>query len=142
MSPINFFVASLNFTQADNAFKALHQFAAERSLFMSLIEWSWSNKTTDWLSQPLVYSVILAWWITFTAATLLLGLLGFGPKGIIAGTLVASFQSWVYGGFTPAGGIFATLTSLAMLGYFMRLQAGVAFVIATGVAVTVYSFQS
>jgi hypothetical protein len=89
-----------------------------------------------------VYSVIVAWWITFTIAIFLLGLLGFGPKGIIPGTLAAAFQSWAYGGFTPAGGIFATLTSLAMLGYFMRLQAGVAVVIATGVAVTVYSFQS
>lgn len=29
--------------------------------------------------------------------------------------MAAAFQSWMYGGFTPAAGIFATLTSLGML---------------------------
>jgi hypothetical protein len=144
MSPINLFIAKLNFTQADNALEALHQFAAERSLVISFIDWSWRDKTIDWLSHRVslpklsidgalrayskhlsgVYSVILAWSITFTSVMFLLGMLGFGPKGIIPGTLAAAFQSVAYGGFTPASGIFATLTSLAMLGYFMRLQAG------------------
>jgi len=31
--------------------------------------------------------------------------------------LAAAFQSYMHGGFTPAGGIFATRTSMAMLGH-------------------------
>merc|ERR1712230_92801 len=41
--------------------------------------------------------------------------MGFGPGGILSGSLAAAFQSWMYGGFTPAAGIFATLTSVAVL---------------------------
>jgi hypothetical protein len=43
----------------------------------------------------------------------------------------------MYGGFTPAGGIFATLTSMAMLGTLARPVAIVAILIATLVAATV-----
>jgi len=35
------------------------------------------------------------------------------------GSLAAIFQSWAYGAWTPAGGIFATLTSMAMIGTLM-----------------------
>lgn len=64
--------------------------------------------------------------------------LGFGPLGVITGeaprsnsgfyrpshaldigTIAAAFQSIMYGGFTPAGGLFATLTSMAMVGTLM-----------------------
>lgn len=48
--------------------------------------------------------------------------------------MAAAFQSWMYGAFTPAGGIFATLTSVAMLGTAMPLFAALAAVIATVVA--------
>lgn len=88
----------------------------------------------------------------------LLRFLGFGPAGIIAGlmrhflgviiafevvltpvgSLAAAFQSFVYGGFTPAGGIFATLTSMAMLGTRMPLGVLVVSVFAMGVAVVVW----
>lgn len=34
-----------------------------------------------------------------------------------SGSIAAAFQSWMYGGFTPAAGVFATLTSLGMLGF-------------------------
>lgn len=53
------------------------------------------------------------------------------------GSLAAAFQSFMYGGFTPAGGIFATLTSMAMLGTLMWIAAVFAVVLATGVAATV-----
>jgi hypothetical protein len=33
------------------------------------------------------------------------------------GSLAAAFQGWAYGAFTPAAGIFATLTSLGMVGF-------------------------
>lgn len=54
-----------------------------------------------------------------------------------SGTLAAAFQSYMYGGFTPAGGVFATLTSIAMLGTMMPLAAILSAVIATVVAVIV-----
>jgi hypothetical protein len=78
--------------------------------------------------------LIMAWWISFTIVVILILSLGFGPAGVVAGmtmddmiatnaiayisrgSLAAAFQAWMYGGFTPAAGIFATMTSLAMLG--------------------------
>lgn len=44
----------------------------------------------------------------------------------------------MYGGFTPAGGIFATLTSMAMLGLLMPAVLVLAIVLATGVAIIVW----
>lgn len=45
--------------------------------------------------------------------------------------MAAAFQSWMYGGFTPAAGIFATLTSLGMLGAASPLFALISAVVAT-----------
>jgi hypothetical protein len=45
----------------------------------------------------------------------------------------------MYGGFTPAGGIFATLTSLAMLGLLMPVIAFLAAFVATMVALIVWA---
>ncbi|KAL2854237.1 hypothetical protein BJY01DRAFT_205703 [Aspergillus pseudoustus] len=67
--------------------------------------------------------------------------LGFGPRGIAAGSIAAGFQSFMYGGFTPAGGIFATLTSTAMLGVFMWPFVLLSSVMATAVAVVVWWIQ-
>ena len=52
---------------------------------------------------------------------------------------MAAFQSFMYGGFTPAGGIFATLTSMVMVGTFMPAVVAVAAVFATVVAVIVWA---
>ena len=46
----------------------------------------------------------------------------------------------MYGGFTPAAGLVATLTSIAMLGYAIPVYTGVAVLIATGVAAITYLF--
>lgn len=54
------------------------------------------------------------------------------------GSLAAAFQSWMYGGFTPAGGIFATLTSMAMLGLLVPGVVILASLIALAVAITVW----
>ena len=43
------------------------------------------------------------------------------------GTLAAAFQSFAYGGFTPAGGIFATLTSIGMLRFLRPMEVGLIF---------------
>lgn len=48
----------------------------------------------------------------------------------------------MYGGFTPAGGIFATLTSMAMLGTLTPPGVLVASILATGVAVVVWKVAS
>ena len=42
-----------------------------------------------------------------------------------AGTLAAAFQSIVYGGLTPAGGLFATLQSMGMLGTLVPAGVGI-----------------
>lgn len=54
-------------------------------------------------------------------------------------TLAAAFQSWAYGGFTPAGGIFATLTSMGMLGLLVPIQVAFSAVLATLVTVVVWA---
>lgn len=46
------------------------------------------------------------------------------------GSLAAAFQSFMYGGATPAGSIFATLTSMAIGGAYTALAAEISFVIA------------
>ncbi|PGH11356.1 hypothetical protein AJ80_07147 [Polytolypa hystricis UAMH7299] len=84
----------------------------------------------QWLGQPNVYPLLIAFAISFTLITMLLLCLGFGPAGILPGSLAAAFQSWMYGGFTPAGGLFATCTSIAMLGLVMPAVVGVAVVLA------------
>ncbi|KAI1635634.1 hypothetical protein F4809DRAFT_612860 [Biscogniauxia mediterranea] len=92
-----------------------------------------------WLSQPQVLNVITAWAITFTVVFSLVGFMGFGLQGVGLGSLAAAFQSYMYGGFTPAGGVFATLTSMAMLGRLMPAATLAAVVAATVVAVLVWA---
>lgn len=104
----------------------------------------------------------MSWWITFTVVLLLLFTVGFNPIGAGAGmthfqyhhallllrrisnpstigTLAAAFQSFAYGGLTPAGGIFATLTSMGMLGVMMPLEVGLAVVTATATMMIVWA---
>ena len=57
----------------------------------------------------------------------------------VPGSLAAAFQSFMYAGFTPAGGIFATLTSMGMLGALMPAAVITAMVLATVVAAIVWS---
>ena len=54
------------------------------------------------------------------------------------GSMAAAFQAFCYGGLTPAGGIFATLTSVAMLGWMNLLVTLIAMVVATAVAGVVW----
>jgi hypothetical protein len=43
----------------------------------------------------------------------------------------AAFQAWMYGGFTPAAGVFPKLTSMGMLGVLMPAVLVIATVLAT-----------
>jgi len=70
-----------------------------------------------WTAQPQTLVLITVWWVTFTIIVTFVLCLGFGPSGVIPGSLAAALQGWAYGAFTPAGGIFATLTSLGMVGF-------------------------
>ncbi|KAL3587741.1 hypothetical protein FPOAC2_13640 [Fusarium poae] len=97
------------------------------------------SQIVEWLSRPHVLAIIIAWAVTFTIVCSLILCLGFGPIGIGAGTLAAAFQSFAYGGFTPAGGIFATITSMAMLGTMMPAAAIFAAFLASGVALVVWA---
>jgi len=56
------------------------------------------------------------------------------------GTLAAAFQSLAYGAFTPAGGIFATLTSMGMIGSLEPQIVGVAAGVACVVTVLVWAW--
>ncbi|CRL29541.1 unnamed protein product [Penicillium camemberti] len=145
MYPLGIFIASSNFTPATTFSIHIHRFVADGSLAITSADrlWEhWSTNILQWLSRPDIFAAITAWWIAFTLVMALFMFLGFGPVGIIAGSLAAAFQSFMYGGFTPAGGIFATLTSMAMLGTLMPLGVLVASAFAMGVAVVVWKVAS
>ena len=57
----------------------------------------------------------------------------------LSGSLAAAFQGLMYGAFTPAGGIFATLTSIAMLGRLMPVAALIGTLVASLVAALVWA---
>ncbi|KAL4883753.1 hypothetical protein BJY04DRAFT_216097 [Aspergillus karnatakaensis] len=145
MAPADLFIASLNFTYAESLSSAIYRFAADRSLVLSGAEhlahisskWEWKD-ILHWLTSPDHAPIIMAWCITFTVVMLLILSIGFGPGGVVAGSCAAMFQSYMYGGFTPAGGIFAALTSMAMLGTLAIPAMFVAALIATGVALIVW----
>ncbi|KAK7753129.1 hypothetical protein SLS62_004860 [Diatrype stigma] len=48
----------------------------------------------------------------------------------LGSSLAAAFQSAMYGAFTPAGGLFATMTSLGILGWLAPLVTAVAALLA------------
>ncbi|TLD19731.1 hypothetical protein PspLS_09399 [Pyricularia sp. CBS 133598] len=87
-----------------------------------------------------VWPIVLAWVITFTVIMLIFSTIGFGPAGVIAGTFAAGVQSWMYGGFTPAGGLFAVFTSMGMLGVLLPAAAIFAAFAASGIAALVWAF--
>ena len=57
----------------------------------------------------------------------------------LLGSVAAAFQGWMYGGFTPAAGMFATLTSMAMLGILQPVIVFFSALVATGVALGVWA---
>ncbi|KAK3046449.1 hypothetical protein LTR09_012088 [Extremus antarcticus] len=133
MAPFNPFVASWNFTRASDLTAGVRQFLVERSITLNYIEKYWDGFVV-WLSQPTIFYIIIAWAVTFTIIMITVLSLGFGPIGVVAGSTAAAFQAWMYGGFTPGAGIFATLTSLGMLGLMMPAAVTFAACIATVVA--------
>ncbi|KAJ1300661.1 hypothetical protein OPQ81_002309 [Rhizoctonia solani] len=82
--------------------------------------WEWFTKLWQGLSESLlrpdVRNALIVWFVVFWICVLIPLTLGFGPAGVIGGSLAAWFQSVVYGAFTPAGGLFAVMTSVGMMG--------------------------
>ncbi|KAH6648116.1 hypothetical protein BKA67DRAFT_662846 [Truncatella angustata] len=103
--------------------------------------WSYIEGIPPWLTQPEVYRVLLAWAIAFTLFYIIFTSLGFGPTGVLPGSIAAFFQSFMYRGFTPAGGLFATMTSLAMLGMMTPAVAAISATLATVIALIVWQFE-
>ncbi|KDN44605.1 hypothetical protein RSAG8_05370, partial [Rhizoctonia solani AG-8 WAC10335] len=81
-------------------------------------EWivnSW-QRFSEFLLRPEVRNALIVWFIVFWICALIPLASGFGRRGVLAGSIAAWFQSVVYGAFTPAGGFFAIMTSVGMLG--------------------------
>ncbi|CAE6335854.1 unnamed protein product [Rhizoctonia solani] len=82
--------------------------------------WEWIvgawQDFSQFLLRPEVRNALIVWFIVFWVCALIPLASGFGSKGVIAGSIAAWFQSVVYGAFTPAGGFFAIMTSVGMLG--------------------------
>ncbi|PHH72743.1 hypothetical protein CDD80_4286 [Ophiocordyceps camponoti-rufipedis] len=105
--------------------------------------WEWLKSSpfdplVDWLSRSHAATSIIIWAATFSIVIFIIPWLGFGPAGIVLGSLAAWFQSFMYGGFTPAGALFAQLTSIAMTGMLFPLALILAAVIATVVVIIVW----
>ncbi|KAL9133306.1 MAG: hypothetical protein Q9175_005518 [Cornicularia normoerica] len=98
-----------------------------------------AKKLLEFLKKPNVRAVLLSAGISFTAVFLFLASFGFNLVGIGGGTLAAAFQSAFFGGFTPAGGLFATLQSMGMLGTLLPVQVGVAGVSAAVISAIVWA---
>ncbi|KAI0544641.1 hypothetical protein F4679DRAFT_589288 [Xylaria curta] len=92
------------------------------------------------LSQPHIVAIAIGWLVTFTLVRSSIMRLGFGRRGVSAGTFAASFQSTKYGGTTPARGIFATMTSMAMSGTYAPMAVVSAASLATIVAFIVWIY--
>jgi len=95
-----------------------------------------STKFGEWIQKD-VWVLVVVWFIVFWLVMFTLLAIGFGSSGIIAGSLAAGFQSWMYGAFTPAGGVFAVLTSIGMMGFFATPQVVGAVVVASVVTAIV-----
>ncbi|KAF2210291.1 hypothetical protein CERZMDRAFT_69565 [Cercospora zeae-maydis SCOH1-5] len=135
--PLALLKSSIDSIHQETFSGSLNRFVENRNSVWEFIGEHWF-RFLAWLAQPHIYAVIIAWAITFTAVTFLLLSLGFGPVGVAAGSVAAAFQGCAYGAFTPAGGIFATLTSFAMLGLLMPAVVLIASLLATTVATIVW----
>ncbi|KAI9727773.1 MAG: hypothetical protein M1834_008012 [Cirrosporium novae-zelandiae] len=79
----------------------------------NLGHWIFINAFSSWLKQNPKTTTFL---IAFTVIFVSIRSLGFDRLGVRASTPASAFQSQRYGGSTPRGGIFATLTSTGMVG--------------------------
>ncbi|KMP09372.1 hypothetical protein CISG_04728 [Coccidioides immitis RMSCC 3703] len=98
----------------------------------------WMN-FPHWISQPHVFAIIVAFSIAFAVTCTVCLSAGLGPIGIVGGPIAALYQTAIYSNLTPVGNIFATLASMLLTVILAFPVFVVASVIATVVAVTVWS---
>lgn len=110
---------------------ALWELVQVRSLFIPLFPVSYLRKRTRRESDDSVFHPSLP-----CTSNIRLTYLSYLHQG----TLAAAFQSAFYGAFVPAGGLFATLTSMGMLGTLTPLFLGLAAVAAAVFTGMVWKF--
>ncbi|CEL59161.1 hypothetical protein RSOLAG1IB_09138 [Rhizoctonia solani AG-1 IB] len=106
-------------------------------------EWfmTWWQSLSEFLLRPDIRNALIVWFVVFWICILVPLAFGFGPAGVIGGSLAAWFQSVVYGAFTPAGGLFAVMTSVGMMGIACPLVAIPSAIIASLAAWIVWSMS-
>ncbi|BCR91869.1 uncharacterized protein ACHE_70712A [Aspergillus chevalieri] len=97
--------------------------------------WDLLKKALKFLSRPEVIGVI-----TFAIFLRALLSLGFTADGIAAGSAAAAYQAFAFGAYTPAGGHFARLTSMAMTNLYPLFAVVLSVVVAVVVAVIAKRF--
>ncbi|KAG8528221.1 uncharacterized protein KY384_007138 [Bacidia gigantensis] len=81
------------------------------------------------LKNPTFLKALLVTGGSAAFIAILIGSLGFGAAGIVAGSPAALFQGAAYGAATPAAGWFAGATAAGMTGAMAGIQAGAAAVV-------------
>ncbi|KAG9512434.1 hypothetical protein KCU98_g17381, partial [Aureobasidium melanogenum] len=104
----------MNTTTVSHVLSWFQHFARDRPLMSRSVAFRWTE-SSRWLLQPHDVPLTMIWCTVFVFTLTLLLRVGFGSKGIVSGSVAASFQSTRYGAFTPRGGIFARLTGLGMV---------------------------
>ncbi|MCJ1455614.1 hypothetical protein MMC28_005969 [Mycoblastus sanguinarius] len=149
-----------NYTDSNNLSAGVVKILNDHALLSEAIT-ALSGHTEDfmqWLQQSQIGEVILASGVTFAVVLVLLNGIGFGAAGVGASlshpslpagspdsrqpeisVLAAAFQSSIYGGLTPAGGVFAKLTSMGMLGTLVPVEVGLAITMAAVVALVIWA---
>ncbi|KAG8689530.1 hypothetical protein FRC08_010905 [Ceratobasidium sp. 394] len=92
----------------------------------------------NWVSQPHIRKriiiIVVVGIVIFALVVLGVTTFGFGPAGVAAGSAAAATQAALYGGFVPAGSLFAIMTSVGMTGMLYWIGALAAAVGMAGVA--------
>ncbi|PNH31124.1 hypothetical protein VD0002_g2757 [Verticillium dahliae] len=100
----------------------------------------WSSPT-EWYSEPHIVATFMIWVATFAMASIVVLGVAFGFVGFSAGVAVAAFQSYMYNGYAPSGGILSTTASITMLGVVLPWGLGVASVFATLAAAVSWAYR-
>ncbi|XP_067952058.1 interferon alpha-inducible protein 27-like protein 2 isoform X2 [Watersipora subatra] len=81
-----------------------------------------SSPQTELLVKGGVFAATLG--VTYVAAPIVLGAIGFGPLGVIGGSIAALFQSYI--GNVAGNSLFALLTSLGATGANLKSASSIA----------------
>ncbi|KAH7333646.1 hypothetical protein B0J17DRAFT_676269 [Rhizoctonia solani] len=105
--------------------------------FALTIQDNWSFINDESRMTPRAASVTRAWLMAF-CVSLYAPMILTRRKGALKGGVAAFVQSTLYGGFTPAGSLFATMTTIGTLGRESPLAISGAAVVASAIAGGMY----